>query len=323
MKALLAAGLLLCATAAPVLGSQADCQADLDLLRAALGEDVALDGPDPLAALAPVSEDGRCVLRDLAVQMPDGAAPGMLEAQEISWRATWPDAAPGGVPQSLVLDIRGARMVPQLRDMADMAYQMRLTAELSSTDLHLDYAIDPAAKRLVLSSLDVAQTGGNRLALSGTVENFDLTALTAQPPQLDKVMQFRLTDLDLRLRNAGLFESMAMLWLSAIQPQFGDTPEAAVDNARAWLTEQIGAMPDYLVTQDSRVAMAAMVATLPHPEGVMHLKLSTENGIAGQDVMPAFLLGRPTWAMLEQPLAGVRLSADWQPPEACDCDADW
>lgn len=323
MKALLAAGLLLCATAAPAFSDQAGCDADLDALRAALGDAFAPDDANPFAALEPVDEGGRCVLRDLAVPTPDGGAAGLLEAQEIAWRSTWPDEARGGVPQSLVLDISGARMVPQFDGMEEVAYQMRLTAELSSTDLHLDYAIDPAAKRLVLSSLDVAQTGGNRLALSGTVENFDLTALTAQPPQLDKVMQFRLTDLDLRLRNAGLFESMAMLWLSAIQPQFGDTPEVAVDNAKAWITEQIGAMPDYLVTQDSRVAMAAMVATLPHPEGVMHLKLSTENGIAGQDVMPAFLLGRPTWAMLEQPLAGVRLSADWQPPEACDCDADW
>lgn len=136
-------------------------------------------------------------------------------------------------------------------------------------------------------------------------------------------MEFRLTDLDLKLRNVTMFESIALLWLDMIYPQFGETPEAAVSNTKVWLVDQLRAMPAFLLTQDSREALIAMIGTLPHPEGVMHLTLGGETGIAALDLARAFESGEPTLAQLEEALAGVQLSADWRPPEACDCGGDW
>lgn len=315
MNSFLAAGFLVSATALPVVANDAGCVADLEATVSVLG--------GALTALAPVFEEDRCVLRDLDLVVPGSGPEQVLHAGKISWKAKWVDRAEDVIPQALILDVQDAWLLTQMRDFEELAYQIRLVAELNSTDLHLDYTLDPETGRLDLNDLDIREASGNRLVVSARIGNFNLAALTARPLQADGLMQIRLDDLDIMWRNTGFFEGMAQLWLPLVYPRFGSTPELAVANAKTWLRDQTIELPGNLAPPDSRDALAAILETLPHPEGIMHVRLATENGLAPQDIAPAFLMGRPTWDKLEEVLGGVHLTADWKPSEDCDCVDGW
>ncbi|SIS70486.1 hypothetical protein [Paracoccus saliphilus] len=315
MNSYLTAGFVVCATALPVFADKAACVADLE------ATNPVLDGA--LAELAPAFEEGRCVLRDLELALPGSGPEQVLHVEAISWKAEWADRAEDLIPQALGLDVRDAWLSTQVNDFEELAYQIRLVSELNSTDLLLDYTLDPETGRFDLNNLDVRETSGNRLTVSAQLGNFDFSALTARPLQADRLMQIRLDDLDLKWRNTGFFEGMAQLWLPLVYPRFGDTPELAVGNTKIWLRDQINKLPGSLVITDSRDTLAAMVDTLPHPEGAMHLRLTTENGLAPQDIAAVFLTGAPIWDRLEDVLGGVSIAADWQQPEDCGCDDTW
>ncbi|MDP0929872.1 hypothetical protein Q0601_22040 [Paracoccus onubensis] len=315
MNSFLAAGFLVCATVLPVVANDARCVADLE------ATDPVLDGV--LADLAPVFEEDRCVLRDLDLALPGSGPEQVLHVGEINWKTEWAGRTGETIPRALVLDVQDAWLLTQVRDFEDLAYQIRLVAELNSTDLHLDYTLDPETERFELNELDVRDTSGNRLAVSAQLGNFDLAALTTRPLQPDRLMKFRLNELDIRWRNTGYFEGMTQLWLPLVYPRFGDTPELAVENMKIWLHDHIGKLPGGLATPNSRDAMAAMVETLPHPEGIMHVHLAAGNGLAPQDIAVGFPKGAPSWGALETILSGVRLNADWQPSEGCDCLEKW
>lgn len=180
MKIIMAA-VLLGAITAPALADQSGCEADIArVLRMVSGDEANESGHQGLSPdLQPVREGGRCILRNPVLRIPNARGFTSFEADEVSWRSTWPEGAGSIAPQALVLDIKRAQIVPQFDELEDFSYQTRLNAELNTSDLHLDYAFDPAEKRFTLTRLDAAQTFGDRLAMSAAIENFDLIRLSA------------------------------------------------------------------------------------------------------------------------------------------------
>lgn len=273
-------------------------------------------------------EDGQCVVKDVGFPLSSlGDYQMELAVKELRWNADWAGGDRVLPPANLVLDMRqiatrlnAAQTDGAINPVVEMTqYQNNLMAEVSPANLSLEIAFDDQAKVLDLKRLEVDQVGRNGFTLQTTLRNIDLGGLLNadwhQLPPLDKLVVISVDGLDFSATNGGFFESMSITWLSAIYPALGDSPEAAVENAKLTLRDAIAQVPDGLLVDDSRDNLLAVVNSIPHPLGTLHATLDTADGLVPAHFATSFVtIGEPpTWDNLAALLQGATLKVDWTP----------
>lgn len=327
MKSLFATGALILAgcvsAAATSQAASSDCAADAAFAASVLRQVATERAGAALEAMTPVEENGRCILRDVSLPLSEGMVSYTVEADEIAWNAQWGADGRTHAPRKLVLDMTGTRNVPMFEGVPESIYQMRLIAERNSGSVHLDYELDPERKQLALNRLEIDMSGGTRMKAAARLDQFDLPGLLAVPAQMDKATQIRLHELDFKIESGGFFETMSAVWIAFLYPAYGETPGSAVDTAKQFLTARVGKLPDQLMDKDSREALTGIIASVPHPAGVMHVNIRSGKGIAMQDFAP---LAARTPVSLEDVLPyleGVKITVSHDDAPSCVCESRW
>ena len=307
------------ATTSHAAASVEDCQADLEVLASAvLPAMPAGSGMTNPYAGAPVEyRDGRCVTPQFRTPQQHMGA-GMLRRfviGSLSWQADWSEGERVFPPLALSLAVESFHQEFTAEDgMPEMAYIQNMMLGTQRGSLQLEFRTDPEARSLDLTRLEITPNGFDRLVLSAKLTDIDLRGMAGGPSlSPDALLGIGVTDIDLTLSNRAFFETMAGLWLRAIYPAMGETPEQAVEAAKAMATGFIATIPDGLSSDDSRAALTALVTSLPHPTGDLHMTLQAADGLTAGEIAPAFVMGTPSWKLLEEPLRDTRIEAEWTP----------
>ena len=299
-----------------------DCRADLKVMLSA-APPLVPEGPegsdmaDPYADLPVEYRGGRCVLGQFSTP-PLYMAPDMQRRFVIgplSWQAEWSGAERIFPPSALSLRIEGFRQeFSASEDMAEMAYIQNVIQGRQNGSLQLEFRSDPQARSLDLTRLEITPNGTDRLVLSAKLTDIDLRDIVGGARvSPDDLLRIGVTDINLSLSNRFFFESMVGAWLNAIYPAMGETPEQAANAAKAMATGFVATIPATLADDDSRAALTALVASLPHPTGDLHMTLHAAGGLSAGDIAPAIIVSGPSWQLLEEPLRDVRIKAEWTP----------
>ena len=320
MKLPLVVPIIVCCAVASAHAEVDDCEADLR----ALGQGqvgLLLKDVFPVvegARLPPLSfEEGRCVVRDVALALGT-ASPyrQMVHANEVRWTVEWSDAARAFAPTRLLLEASGLWQGIESDEFdPTIAYQMRLVGEATPSALVIDYTYDPATERLDLRRFDIG-TRDNGLSLLMTVEKLRADALTSGAASIDDVLALRPTNAEISLRNTILVETMTGAWLPLIYPQLGQTPDAAIAEAKRLAQTQLATVPGAVLPEPSQMAISAMIESLPHPTGELQLRMSAPKGLALSELAQVAAGGAPTWEDLVDALSGASLQAAWTPRTA-------
>jgi hypothetical protein len=120
------------------------------------------------------------------------------------------------------------------------------------------------------------------------------------------------TRLDLRWRSDGRLAAPVMELAGESLVGVGGT--AAVDAARAALAAAVAALLAKALSDDSRAALAALVADLPQGRGKLQLTLSSEGGISAARIALAAFSGDPFGPKaLAALFSDARIDAVWVP----------
>jgi hypothetical protein len=276
------------ALAGPAPAQAVPCATLAEALRGIEGYDL---------TLPPAGPDGDWCVMDGATWR--SAVPGMpnISAERLRLRAT-------GTPPTLVeVDIAGLRLAPRLGDTA-FDEGLRAIFRLQTADLRLTLAHDPAAGTVSLSEADLRLSGGSAFALDATLKAEALTGAA--------LLAATLTRAELDWRSDGRLFRPVME--RAGQALTGAEGGAAVDAARAALAGLLDRLPEAALAGETRAELAALVADLPQGRGRLALRIDAPDGLGAARLALAALAEDPTSpATLERFLAGVTLTADWQP----------
>lgn len=274
-----------------LLGSAAGAEVtpDCAALAAGLGR---IDGYQ--ATIPPAGPDqGWCVLDGASLR---STVPGLPNLSVDRLRVK--PAATG-----IEVDLTGLRVAPRLED-REVDARLRSLMRLQTLDLSLRAGHDPAAGMLTVSELLVQLSGGSALRLEGDVRGAGLTP--------GSLAGGAVTRARLEWRNDG--RVLRPVMELAGEAMTGATDGAAVDAARAALSDLVATLPDAVLDEDSRQALDAAVAALPQGRGTLVLAFASEDGIGAARVAVAALTGDP-WSSeaLAALLDGAVLSAEWRP----------
>lgn len=304
--------------ASAAFADEADCRADLAALQthvygAANPPQDGMQVPDLANSLKPVLENGSCVLRDISFPWP--APPGLqVRIDSIVWKADWADAKRSFPPAKLEFALNGLRQTYDPNDTEPLGYMIGVQMEQSRYSLALDVEYDRENSRLRLNKVDIDGPAKNGLKLSAIYENVtpDLFASDLQAPE--QLSEVALREMDLRIANQGLFEGYVGALIELVHPRFGETPAQAVEAAKALTIAEIDAIPPHQsLDPSSREALKALLGTLPHPAGELHLVFADETGMSASALADAFPNGRPDWQKLIAQLELSSLVVEWTP----------
>lgn len=321
--------------AALTASSTEDCLADIAAVDAAAAH-MSAAAPDAApgsildllpAGKQPVFEDGFCVIHDLrTAQLGSSLSTPVYFASALRWQADWTDASRPMPPNRLVLEVpEFGTSFGRTGDPTDemgqlLTYYGRLMTDLYPNEFRLELAFDPQADLLEIRQLAVQNAYANRAEFSATLRNADLDGALRSDwsgaPPLDKLAPISIEGADLSLTNNGYFESMAMSWLHFIYPRLGATPEAGVAAAQALARDQLAMVPDSLIPEASKAALSAVIDSIPHPTGTLHLRLDAPNGIQPARIAATQLMvDNASWTSFGGIFDGASLTAEWAPVE--------
>lgn len=304
-----------------------DCQADIEVVLTAflppMPADLDITDADmaKLYADAPVEyRDGRCVLDQFSTRslyMPPGMERSFVIGP-VNWQAEWSGAGRVFPPSALSLRVEGFRQKFSAGpEMAEFAYMQNVIIGQQNGALQLEFRSDPQARSLELTRLEITPNGTDRLVLSAKLTDINLPDIAGGPRvSISDLLRIGVTDIELSLTNRGFFQSMVGMWLQAVYPRMGETPEQAVEAAQTKARDFIATIPATLATDDSRAALTALIDSLPQPSGDLHLALHAPDGLTAGKIAPATVVSGPSWQLLEEPLRDVRIEAEWTPAPA-------
>lgn len=245
---------------------------------------------------------------------PAGADEGWCVLDGATWRSRVP-GAPNisaarmrlrgeGVPLvAIEVVIEGLRVAPRLGD-TSFDEGLRSILRLQTADLRLTLSHDPAAGTVALRDMVLLLSGGSELRLSAELDADGLTGVA--------FMAAAVTRADLDWRNDGRLLRPVME--RAGEGLTGAKGGAAVDAARAALAALLDRVPEASLPGETRRELEGLVADLPQGRGRLTLRLDAPDGIGAARLAIAALSDDPTGeAALARLLAGVTLTADWQP----------
>lgn len=262
-----------------------------------------------------VGQDGDwCVISDLVVDFPDRYLPDWhLDQLRFRGLALGWIADGSTLPEDLEIGVEGLRLVVQTGD-ARMDWLFAAQSRTNRIDAAATLAWDPAARVLRLEGLSVDFPGENLVEASATVTGVDLSSEGAAQMS---ATSFALTEADLAVSMHGLFEWYVLMALGpVVLPPEGDM-EAAAERLRSDLTAVIDQLPDASFPQESKAAMAALVADLPNPSGELTLAVRAEPGFGPARVVGYAVNGVPQSVAEAAPLfQGVTVDVGWTQSDA-------
>ncbi|MDO5643642.1 MAG: hypothetical protein Q4G26_14810 [Paracoccus sp. (in: a-proteobacteria)] len=292
------------------------------------------EAPSPLGQLLEMGRvvytNGYCVVSGITFPPAASGSPSAIyQASALRWQAEWADDTRPMPPNRLIVEVPRASMnVVPFGDPEDafsqmLRYQSKLVSDLYPNEFRLELSFDPDSDVLEIWQIAGQNANLNRIEFSATLRNADLDGFLNSDEggmlPFDKLTPMTIERADLALTNSGLFENMAMSWLSLIYPALGDTPEAAVAALQALAKDQVASAPEALIGPDSRAALNEIIDSLPHPLGTARLTLDAPKGIMPSRVAATQLLvDRPGWASFGTIFDGATLNVEWtkgsQPP---------
>lgn len=216
-------------------------------------------------------------------------------------------------PEDLEIGVEGLRLVVQTGD-ARMDWLFAAQSRPNRIDATVALAWDPAARVLRLEGLSLDFPGENLVEASATVTGVDLSSEGAMQMS---ATSFALTEADLAVSMHGLFEWYVLMALGpVVLPPEGDM-EAAARRLRSDLTAVIGQLPEASFPEESKAAMAALVADLPNPSGELTLAVRAEPGFGPARVVGYAVNGVPQSVAEAAPLfQGVTVDVGWTQSDA-------
>ncbi|MBA3909408.1 MAG: hypothetical protein C0524_05855 [Rhodobacter sp.] len=269
----------------------ADCTALTAALRSIGGQTLTAPPAGP--------EAGWCVLDGAILKGSDPGFP-EISVERLRLRGTVAD----GVPVSVELEAAGLRARPRIGDRT-MDDRIRAMLQLQSADLRFVASVDADTETLELREVVLRLSGGTEVMLAADIRGAGLTFASFAGGSL--------TALDLDWRSDGRLLRLALA-MAGERLAEGGTEAEAIDATRAALRAIVEALPEAMVSPESRAALARMVAGLPQGRGRLRLSLTATEGIGASRLLLAGLSDDPTGPdALKRLLADARLEASWQP----------
>ena len=220
-------------------------------------------------------EDGWCVVENPVIDMagqyvPDWHADRLrFRGSALNWVVDRTTA-----PERLELAVDGLRLVVQTgQPQFDWLYAAQ--AKANKTEVEVVLTWDPGARALHLETANFDFPGANRIELTALATGVDLSSSGAMQMS---ITSFALTRVDLQVQTHGLFEGYALMSAGPLLlPSEGDMDAAAKD-LRAEITAGLADLPQTTFDAKSKAALAALIAELPNPKGVLSLSLSADPG---------------------------------------------
>ena len=245
------------------------------------------------------SEAGWCVLdgaafKAVAADLPDLRADrlrlrGMVEAGDLV---------------ALDLDLQDLRLRPGL-SAAAKEDPVRRMFRLQSGDLRFSATQDPARDHLEIRDLMLTLSGGTRIVLSADIAGAELGLATLASGRL-----MALT-LDWQMDGRSLRPVMEEIGAKLVP---GATGSQAVDAARAALREVMNALPEAMLSDESRSALDRVVTAVPVGRGRLQMSLVVAEGIGAARLLVAGVAKDPLSPETQAALFdGASLQVMWEP----------
>lgn len=218
-------------------------------------------------------EGGDCLLRDLTVPVDSLRA----HIAELRWRLTGFEAlAAGGLLSQISVNATGVYVVPNIENLPVMEYVLFAQAR-AHDPITISISATQDNGNVRLSQFHIDFPGDNAIELQTT-----LTGVTPNDPT-----QIRLHHARVAVETNGLFEAHALMPLANLLLRPDAPIEPQVEMARRMGIGAIMALPDGIMSQDSRAELTRFVQDLPNPAGELTLELSAPNGVALDAAMQA------------------------------------
>lgn len=217
-------------------------------------------------------------------------------------------AEEAGLPEGLEIAVEGLRLVVQTGN-SQMDWLFAAQSRPNAIRAEAALAWDPSAKVLRLKDMSIDFPGENLVQASAVLTGVDLSSTGAI--QISAT-SFALTEADVRITTHGLFEWYALMALGpAMLPPEGDM-EAAAASIRSDLRAMVGDLPATSVSDDSKAALAVLVAELPNPSGELVVRLKAKPGIGPVRFGGYAVTGVPATLAEAAPLfQGVTVDVEW------------
>lgn len=236
----------------------------------------------------------------------------------LRWRAEGIDRLieQGLPPLSLEVEIDDLRFITKTGDPVS-DYAMDLMMRPYTTDASLSVHWDADALAVLVDRADIILPGTNSISLTGRIDRVDLSDLAALQTSAGRA---GIGALSLSIVSNGMFETYGAVPLAGAlldgdsDVPFGDQVIAHIALAKAFLSE----VPEDILPEDSRAALAALLDEMPTPAGQLDLTVAADPPLG-----PARFLtlgwgdNRGVGAFFDA-LDGVALSAVWTPTEEED-----
>jgi len=257
---------LLALVAAPAAAQEDRCQAEWDRIGGLLAQQFgARIGAERVIA------DGRdCVAMSVTQPGRDRAVP---SAREVRWQAMGEDAFAGVLPERISLQAFKLAMVPVFDHSPALSWVYKVQSLRTGVDLALDITLDVEAGVIDLKRLRLDFVGDNRIELEARLVGADLSDARALQ---DNAGEMALHSTRLRLESHGLFESLVLPTLGPVLFDTAEDPEAELARLQALAAGWLARLPGDLLAGESRDALVRLVGTLPHPNGVLEIRMEAD-----------------------------------------------
>lgn len=156
------------------------------------------------------------------------------------------------------------------------------------------------AKHVVIEPLKIAGPNDNMVTLQGTFHDVDLSSTAKMQLSLGSAKLRDVTILGFGNRKLAPF----------LQPYIGDTfPERS--RKRSAMIDQVSDWPTQSFPTATKRAIKQMIATLPAPNGTLHVEVDTGAGLSAAIFIQTFVIGGSSEGVGDRILSGTVLHATW------------
>ena len=259
---------LLALATAPAAAQETGCPAQWDQMRAVLGEQF---GVEIIAEELSV-DGGACVASSVTQLGQDRVVP---SAREVRWRGVGLDSfvATGVLPERITIEARKLAAIPVFEHSPSLSWVYRVQSLRTGVDVVMELVLDHTSGAIDLERLSFDFIGDNRIDLQARMTGVDLSDSWALQASAGEAA---LSAYRLRVESHGLFETLALPALGPAILDGVDDPAAELARMKALAAGWLALLPDDLLAAESRDALIRLIGTLPHPNGVLEIRMQAE-----------------------------------------------
>lgn len=289
MKSSLAAAALIAmgslSAAADTLAEKPDCAADLAYAVTLLNGQQFWPKFEPRPGVAPVEENGRCVLRGGVFSFKSDSMPYLQLVEEVTWTAVWGEDGRGSVPLKVMLDVPKGQRRPDLGEFGIKGFNPRPDPKKGFWSLYVDFEFDQDRLQLLMNRYDFTSSDGARILSSWRLQLADPADERLNSEDVASRDLLGIKEFELRLQDEGYLQQWIAENTAILMLAFQSSSDAMLDWLKGELSAEVKELPDNVIDEDSLSALLSMINMIPAPEGVMHLKIGFEKGLFFGDAL--------------------------------------